>query len=88
MDLFDTPDRQEILKDVVLLRRFVAPLESDILSALAAIVKLAPLRQMLQAMASLDEVHRVSFDFCTLGMTTTTSPATTTSYSKFRVDLL
>ena len=47
MDLFDTPDRQEILKDVVLLRRFVAPLESDILSALAAIVKLAPLRQML-----------------------------------------
>ena len=47
MDLFDTPDRQEILKDVVLLRRFVAPVEQEILSALAALLKLAPLRQMV-----------------------------------------
>ena len=47
MDLFDTPDRQQILKDVVLLRRFVAPVEQEILSALAALLKLAPLRQMV-----------------------------------------
>ena len=47
MDLFDTPDRQEILKDVVLLRRFVAPVEHEILSALSAVIQLAPLRQMV-----------------------------------------
>jgi len=47
MDLFDTLDRQEILKDVVLLRRFVAPVEQEILSALAALIKLTPLRQMV-----------------------------------------
>ena len=47
MDLFDTPDRQEILKDVVLLRRFVAPIEHEILSALSAVIQLAPLRQMV-----------------------------------------
>ena len=47
MDLFDTPDRQEILKDVVLLRRFVAPVENEILSALAGLIKFAPLRQMV-----------------------------------------
>ena len=47
MDLFDTPDRQEVLKDVVLLRRFVAPAEHEILSALTAVVQLAPLRLMV-----------------------------------------
>ena len=47
MDLFDTPDKQEILKDVVLLRRFVAPVEHEILSALSAVIQLAPLRQMV-----------------------------------------
>ena len=47
MDLFDTPDRQEILKDVILLRRFVVPVEQEILSALAALIELAPLRQMV-----------------------------------------
>jgi len=47
MDLFGTPDRQEILKDVVLLRRFVAPVEIEILARLAAITQAAPLRQMV-----------------------------------------
>jgi alkylated DNA repair protein (DNA oxidative demethylase) len=47
MDLFDTPDRQEVLKDVVLLCRFVAPVESEILTALTTLIQLAPLRQMV-----------------------------------------
>lgn len=47
MDLFDTPDKQEILKDVVLLRRFVAPVENEVLPALAEVLQLAPLRHMV-----------------------------------------
>jgi len=47
MDLFETPESQEILKDVVLLRRFVTPVENEVLSALAAVVQLAPLRHMV-----------------------------------------
>lgn len=47
MDLFDTPKSQEILKDVVLLRSFVAPVENEVLPALAAIIQLAPLRHMV-----------------------------------------
>lgn len=47
MDLFDTPDRQEVLTDVVLLRHFVAPVENDILTALTSVIQLAPLRQMV-----------------------------------------
>jgi alkylated DNA repair protein (DNA oxidative demethylase) len=47
MDLFDTPDKQQILKDVVLLRRFVAPVENEVLQALAEVLQLAPLRHML-----------------------------------------
>lgn len=47
MDLFDTPDRQEVLTDVVLLRRFVAPVENDIFTALTSMIQLAPLRQMV-----------------------------------------
>lgn len=47
MDLFDTPKSQEVLKDVVLLRSFVAPTENEVLPALAAIIQLAPLRHMM-----------------------------------------
>ncbi len=47
MDLFDTPDKQEILKGVVLLRRFVAPVEKEVLSALAEVSQLAPLRHLV-----------------------------------------
>jgi alkylated DNA repair protein (DNA oxidative demethylase) len=47
MDLFDTPDKQEFLKDVVLLRRFVAPVENEVLPALAEVLQLAPLRHMV-----------------------------------------
>ncbi|MFA7350860.1 MAG: DNA oxidative demethylase AlkB [Methylotenera sp.] len=47
MDLFDTPKSQGILKDVVLLRSFVAPVENEVLPALAAIIQLAPLRHMM-----------------------------------------
>lgn len=47
MDLFDTQASQEILKDVVLLRRFVAPVENEVLPALAAVMQLAPLRHMM-----------------------------------------
>ncbi|NOS96638.1 MAG: DNA oxidative demethylase AlkB [Methylotenera sp.] len=47
MDLFDTPKSQGILKDVVLLRSFVAPTENEVLPALAAIIQLAPLRHMM-----------------------------------------
>lgn len=47
MDLFDTPDKQAILKDVVLLRRFVAPVENEVLPALAVVMQLAPLRHMI-----------------------------------------
>ncbi len=47
MDLFNTPENQEVLKDVVLLRRFVAPLEHELLPALAAVIDLAPLRHMM-----------------------------------------
>ena len=47
MDLFDAPESQEILKDVVLLRRFVAPVENEVLPALASVMQLAPLRHMI-----------------------------------------
>ncbi|NOU41187.1 MAG: DNA oxidative demethylase AlkB [Methylotenera sp.] len=47
MDLFDTPKSQGILKDVVLLRSFVAPTENEVLPALAAIIQLAPLRHIM-----------------------------------------
>lgn len=46
MVLFDTPECQEILKDVVLLRSFVAPAENEVLPALASVMTLAPLRHM------------------------------------------
>lgn len=46
MDLFDTPERQEILKDVVLLRSFVMPVENEVLPALASVIQLAPFRHM------------------------------------------
>ena len=49
MDLFDNSERQDILKDVVLLRGFVAPLEKEVLPALFTIMQLAPLRHMLTA---------------------------------------
>ena len=47
MDLFDTPERQEILKDVVLLRSFVMPVENEVLPALASVMQLAPFRHMM-----------------------------------------
>jgi alkylated DNA repair protein (DNA oxidative demethylase) len=47
MDLFDTPESQEILKDVVLLRSFVAPVENEVLPALASVIQLVPLRRMM-----------------------------------------
>jgi alkylated DNA repair protein (DNA oxidative demethylase) len=47
MDLFDIPDKEEILKDVVLLRRFAVPVENEVLPALASVMKLAPLRHMM-----------------------------------------
>jgi alkylated DNA repair protein (DNA oxidative demethylase) len=47
MDLFDTPESQEILKDVVLLRSFVAPVENEVLPALASVIQLVPLRHMM-----------------------------------------
>lgn len=52
MDLFDTLDthefaKQEILNDVVLLRRFVVPAEKEILTDLAMVMKVTPLRQMV-----------------------------------------
>ncbi|HEY9276902.1 MAG TPA: DNA oxidative demethylase AlkB [Methylotenera sp.] len=47
MDLFDTQESQEILKDVVLLRSFVAPVENEVLPALASVMQLAPLRHMM-----------------------------------------
>lgn len=47
MDLFNTPESQEVLKDVVLLRKFVAPLEHAVLPALATVIDLAPLRHMM-----------------------------------------
>jgi alkylated DNA repair protein (DNA oxidative demethylase) len=47
MDLFDTPKSQEILKDVVLLRSFVAPVENEVLPALASVMQLAPLCHMM-----------------------------------------
>lgn len=47
MDLFDTPESQEILKDVILLRRFVTPVENEVLPALAAVMQFAPLRYMM-----------------------------------------
>jgi alkylated DNA repair protein (DNA oxidative demethylase) len=47
MDLFDTPDKEEILKHVVLLRGFVVPVENEVLPALATVITLAPLRRMI-----------------------------------------
>lgn len=51
MDLFDQselqPARQEILKDVVLLRAYAVPAENEILADLASVLQAAPLRQML-----------------------------------------
>ncbi len=50
MDLFDQselqPARQEILKDVVLLRAYAVSAENEILADLASVLKAAPLRQM------------------------------------------
>lgn len=47
MDLFDTPERQEILKDVVLLRGFVASAENEVLPALVSVIQMAPFRNMM-----------------------------------------
>jgi len=51
MDLFDSLEpelaRQEILKDVVLLRRFVVPTENEILADLTAVTQVAPFHQMV-----------------------------------------
>lgn len=47
MDLFNTSERQEILKDVILLRGFVAPVENAVLPALASVIKMAPFRNMM-----------------------------------------
>jgi alkylated DNA repair protein (DNA oxidative demethylase) len=47
MDLFDTQKSQEILKDVVLLRSFVAPVENEVLPAWASVMQLAPFRHMM-----------------------------------------
>jgi alkylated DNA repair protein (DNA oxidative demethylase) len=47
MDLFDTPECQEILKDVVLLRGFVVPAENEVLPALASVIQMAPFRHMM-----------------------------------------
>ncbi len=52
MDLFDLlfaqqPARQDILKDVILLRRFVVPFQHEILADLVTVIQAAPLRQMV-----------------------------------------
>lgn len=47
MDLFETPQKDEILKDVVLLRGLVLPIEHDVMLDLATVIALAPLRHML-----------------------------------------
>jgi len=47
MDLFGTPDTQQILQDTVLLRGFVAPVEHEVLKALADVILAAPLRRMV-----------------------------------------
>lgn len=52
MDLFEILDaqesaRQEVLKQVVLLRRLVLPVEKEILTDLARVLQSAPLRQMV-----------------------------------------
>jgi len=46
MDLFDTLEKQQILKDVFLLRGFVAPVENEILADLERVIKSAPFSQM------------------------------------------
>jgi len=46
MDLFDTLEKQQILKDVFLLRGFVTPFEHEILADLAAVIQSAPFSQM------------------------------------------
>ncbi len=47
MDLFDTRNAQEILKDVLLLRKFALTAEQEILDALHSVMQLAPLRHMV-----------------------------------------
>lgn len=47
MDLFETPQKDEILKDVVLLRGLVLPIEHEVLRGLDMVIGLAPLRHML-----------------------------------------
>lgn len=47
MDLFETPQKDEILKDVVLLRGLVLPIEHEVLRELDMVIGLAPLRHML-----------------------------------------
>lgn len=46
MDLFETADQQEILKDVFLLRGFVTPFEKELMPALADVMQRAPFRHM------------------------------------------
>ena len=47
MHLFESPTKQEIIKDVYLLSGFVAPVEHEVLTGLASIMQAAPLRQMM-----------------------------------------
>ena len=47
MHLFESPTKQEIIKDVYLLSGFVAPVEREVLTGLASIIQAAPLRQMM-----------------------------------------
>lgn len=46
MDLFETADKQEILKDVVLLRGFVTSFEQELMPALTGVMQNAPFRHM------------------------------------------
>jgi len=46
MDLFETLEKQQILKDVFLLRGFVAPLENAILADMATVIQRAPFIKM------------------------------------------
>lgn len=48
MDLFDTyPSRQEIVKDVVLLKGFTLPMEGRLLADLASVIQASPFRHMV-----------------------------------------
>ena len=47
MHLFESPKKQEIIKDVYLLSGFVATVEHEVLAGLANVMQAAPLRQMM-----------------------------------------